>query len=761
LRDSADNEGVRGLRHPSAAFLAAVLPLCVVAYATGGTLQRAAQLVVSLAGVAGIVAGTRRNRPNAPQAWYSAAAALAVWLAGDALHAWGPGPLGEHLGHLAGGAAYLVAVLLLTRAAVLAARARSGENARSDLLRAAIATAPIVYVTWGLLVEDPVLTWLRTHAGAFPLEATYPLAHALLLGAFLRLAQVPGAGRRVAAIPAVVLGTILAADLLGLTQPPLLAGHPVTFDLRWLVAYPALGAAALHPAMVKVTEQGARFRRPAHAAEIVGLMLAPLTGPALLAWQDAHHEELSGPAASIFILVITLLVGARMLEMVRFINAQAATDDLTRLPNRRALQACADTHLADRRTRRALLLLDLDRFKEVNDSLGHDTGDRLLVQVAARLRSTVRSDDLLARLGGDEFAVLLDGAGREEAEHVAHALLASLEQPFDLGDLTVHAHGSVGIALFPEHGTDLSTLLRRADAAMYRAKRQGRVHLHDAADDEGSSDRLRLAEELRAGLDRHELVVHYQPKLSLRTGLVCGVEALVRWQHPTRGLLPPGAFLERAEEVGLMPDLTSEVLGLALDQAARWALDGRRLEVAVNLSTSSLLDVDLPREIAAGLAGRDLPPSALRLEITEEVLMADRARAREVLTELRRGGVTIAVDDFGTGYSSLAYLRDLPIDELKLDRSFIAPIEHDPRSAALVTSVVTLAHSLGLAMVAEGVEDEATLLLLAQLGADQAQGYHLSRPLPAAELEAWLDARTAITTGAQDPHGVSATRPRP
>lgn len=757
------------MRQPLAVYLAATLPLCVVAYATGGAIQRAFQLAAALGAVGAIVVGVRLHRPRAPRAWYAMAATLVLWLLGDALHAWGPAWFGESRAHLAGGVTYLGAILLLTRAATIAARARSGQNVRSDLLRAAIATAPIVYVTWALLVEAPIEAWFRSGTGPFPLEQLYPLAHAFLLGAFIRLAQVPGAGRRVAAVPAAVLATILAADVLGLTEPPLLAGHPVTFDIRWLVGYLALGAAALHPAMTKVTEQGSRFRPPTHASQIVGLMAAMFTGPALLAWQDVHHEEVSGPASSAFSVVITLLVGARMLEMVRFINAQAATDDLTRLPNRRALQACADAHLVDRRTHRALLLLDLDRFKEVNDSLGHDTGDRLLVQVAGRLQSAVRPGDLLARLGGDEFAVLLDDVSRHEAEAVARTLLASLAQPFDLGDLTVHAHGSVGIALFPEHGTDLSTLLRRADAAMYRAKRQGRVHLHDAAEDDGSSDRLRLAEELRAGLDRHELVVHYQPKLELRSGEVCGVEALVRWQHPTRGLLPPGAFLERAEEVGLMPELTREVLQLALDQAGRWAADGRHLEVAVNLSTSSLLDADLPREIEAALAARDLAPSALRLEITEEVLMADRARAREVLVELRRGGVPIAVDDFGTGYSSLAYLRDLPIDELKLDRSFIAPIEHDPRSAALVSSVITLAHSLGLTMVAEGVEDEATLVLLAQLGADQAQGYHLTRPLPPADLEAWLDARTAVTAGAPRPRasarptaaGVPATRRRP
>jgi diguanylate cyclase (GGDEF)-like protein len=397
-----------------------------------------------------------------------------------------------------------------------------------------------------------------------------------------------------------------------------------------------------------------------------------------------------------------------------------------------------------------MLLLDLDRFKEVNDSLGHHAGDELLIQVARRLRSQLRADDLLVRLGGDEFAVILDGAGRAEAERVAAGLVVVMDDPFDLGELAVHSSASIGIALFPEHGTDLATLLRKADVAMYLAKATGGFQVH-GRDDDGSGG-LRLSEEFRTALDEDQLVLHFQPKLDLGTGEVRGVEALVRWQHPERGLLAPAEFLERVEEAGLMAPMTRTVLAKALDQAVRWHASGRELSVAVNLSASSLVDVDLPARVGAMLAERRLPPSALQLEITEEFLMVDRARARTILTALREAGITISVDDFGTGYSSLSYLRDLPIDELKLDRSFVFPMSEDPRATALVSSTIDLAHSLGLRMVAEGVEDQDAYTALTQLGCDQAQGFFMSRPLPADELERWFDERLARREETADAH---------
>jgi diguanylate cyclase (GGDEF)-like protein len=434
---------------------------------------------------------------------------------------------------------------------------------------------------------------------------------------------------------------------------------------------------------------------------------------------------------------------ARMADLRRL---AATTDELTGLPNRRALYAEGQVRLAEpQRRRQALLMLDLDKFKEVNDSLGHHAGDQLLVQVGARLREHLRGADMLARLGGDEFAALLGDCGHEEATDVALKLRGALAAPFAIEGIVLHSSVSVGIALFPGDGPDLSTLLRKADIAMYKAKASGSgVHCYGKGDYTDGAARLQMLEELRTAIATDRLVLHYQPKIDLDTGDVHAVEALVRWDHASRGLLYPGVFLAEMEEAGLMPRLTRVVLAAALDQVATWQAHGQQLTVAVNLSASSLGDVELPEEIAAMLADRGVAPHALQLEVTEQFLMADRERARDILTRLRRSGVQISVDDFGTGYSSLSYLRDLPIDELKLDRSFVFPMADDARAAALVASIIGLAHSLGLRIVAEGVETHVAYNELRRLGCDQAQGYFMSRPVPAAELDHWLSNRPAI-----------------
>ncbi|MBG6213165.1 diguanylate cyclase (GGDEF)-like protein [Cryobacterium sp. CAN_C3] len=440
----------------------------------------------------------------------------------------------------------------------------------------------------------------------------------------------------------------------------------------------------------------------------------------------------------------------RQLVRMSDLHRQSRTDDLTGLPNRRALYSDVPGLLAAGQAgRSALLLLDLDRFKEVNDSLGHDIGDRLLAEVGRRLSQQLRTDDLLARIGGDEFAIFLDNTDQDQAVAVALKLRAALAEPVTLEGIALQTDVSIGIALAPDHGGDVGLLLRRADMAMYKAKfaRSGH-HVYARADDSRGEERLRTLEELRIALVTDQLILHYQPKIDLATGDVNAVEALVRWKHPGRGLLYPDTFLPLAEEAGLMHDLTNVVLGKALDQAAAWRAHNQPLTVAVNFSASSLINADLPARISAMLVDRGLPPTALTLEITEEFLMADFPRARVILSLLRGSGIQISVDDFGTGYSSLAYLRDLPIDELKLDKSFVMPMADDPRAAALVASTIVLAHSLGLRMVAEGVESEAVYNALARSGCDQAQGYYMSRPIPATELDRWLaNHRTVAATG--------------
>jgi diguanylate cyclase (GGDEF)-like protein len=436
----------------------------------------------------------------------------------------------------------------------------------------------------------------------------------------------------------------------------------------------------------------------------------------------------------------------------------ATHDSLTGLPNRRALYADGQALLSKTpNRRRALLLLDLDRFKEVNDSLSHYAGDQLLIEVGARLRGQMRSGDLLARLGGDEFAVLLDGADHDEAARIAEKLRATLAEPFTplagssgVGSVTLRTNASIGIALFPEDSPDLSVLLHKADIAMYMAKTSGEgYHTYSGIDDADGATKLQTIEELRTAVTSDQFVLHYQPKVDLDGGGVHSVEALIRWEHPTRGLLYPDAFLGLVEESGLMRAMTRLVLEMALDQAADWQVQGRHLTIAVNLSASSLVDADLPEEIFAMLAARNVPTHALQLEITEEFLMADRDRARTILTRLRDSGIQIAIDDFGTGYSSLSYLRDLPIDELKLDRSFIFPMADDARAGALVASTIALAHSLNLRMVAEGVENEIPYAELARLGCDQAQGFFMSKPVPAVELDRWLNNRHSVNESAQ------------
>ena len=453
-----------------------------------------------------------------------------------------------------------------------------------------------------------------------------------------------------------------------------------------------------------------------------------------------------------------LAVALRSAHLVQKLGYDATHDALTGLANRRGLYTDGLSRLTKESARpRALLLLDLDKFKEVNDSLGHHAGDQLLVEIATRLQGQLRSGDLLARLGGDEFAVLLEDVGLDEASNIAEGLRARLAEPFTplagpsaLGSLTLHSTVSIGIARFPDDGLELSALLRKADIAMYKAKMSGTGHhVYSDIDNADGADRLRTVDELQTAITSGQFVLHYQPKVDLATGGVHAVEALVRWEHPTRGLLYPSAFIDLVEVSGLMRAMTRLVLEMACDQAQTWQTKGTKLSIAVNLSASSLVDDALPEEVFAMLATRGVPPSALKLEITEDFLMSDRERARKILTRLRRGGVQISIDDYGTGYSSLGYLRDLPVDELKLDQSFVLPMTDDPRAAALVASSISLAHSLGLRMVAEGVETHSAYAELARLGCDQAQGYFISKPVPAAQLDHWLRTRSAI---GQPPH---------
>jgi diguanylate cyclase (GGDEF)-like protein len=426
---------------------------------------------------------------------------------------------------------------------------------------------------------------------------------------------------------------------------------------------------------------------------------------------------------------------------------QALHDALTGLPNRTLLRQRAEEALAGPAAGAVgLVLIDLDRFKEINDTLGHAHGDVVLQAVADRLRATVRGSDTVARLGGDEFAVLLTGVEDvESARQLAGRALAAMEAPIEVDGVSLDVDASIGIALSGAHGDDVESLLQNADIAMYSAKDQGLgVCVYDLSLNDHSPERLGLLGQLRRAIDNGELVLHFQPKVALPTVAVCGVEALVRWQHPERGLIPPGDFIPLAEHTPLIRPLTRFVVDAALEQCARWRDAGRVLAVAVNISARNLLDEQFVEEVQELLARWQVPASCLELEVTESGITADPDRARRILTRLAECGVTLSIDDFGAGYTSLAQLKDLPVHQLKIDRSFIAPMAADPSNALIVRSVVELGRNLGLTTVAEGVEDEATRDSLRAMGCDVAQGYYVCRPMPAEQLEGWFDATVAV-----------------
>ncbi|HZG90490.1 MAG TPA: bifunctional diguanylate cyclase/phosphodiesterase [Pseudonocardia sp.] len=446
----------------------------------------------------------------------------------------------------------------------------------------------------------------------------------------------------------------------------------------------------------------------------------------------------------------------RLLELERERAVHDAHHDaLTGLPNRilfaerveQALGARAGTDAGV-----ALLLVDLDRFKEINDTFGHRCGDQLIVQVGARLREVAQGAGTVARLGGDEFAVLLpEVESVQGAVETAGALRGALISPFPVDGVDLDVEASVGVAVSGHHGQDAVTLLQRADIAMYVAKDQGRgIFVYDREADRHSPAKLAVLGDLRRALDRGELVLHYQPKVSVGSGEVVGVEALVRWHHPQRGLVLPGAFMPFAEHTGLIGPLTRHILDEALAQARAWCAQGRPRCVAVNLSARCLLDERLPDQVGELLAAHGVAADLLVLEVTESAVVTEPKRAQELLGRLSSLGVRISIDDFGAGYTSLSQLKTLPVSELKIDRSFVTTMTEDTRNALIVQSVIELGHNLGLSIVAEGVEDERTLTALAALHCDIAQGYHLDRPMAAA----LLDAREPA------PHGVPGTGSR-
>jgi diguanylate cyclase (GGDEF)-like protein/PAS domain S-box-containing protein len=433
---------------------------------------------------------------------------------------------------------------------------------------------------------------------------------------------------------------------------------------------------------------------------------------------------------------------AALLSQAALNEHQALHDALTGLPNRTLFRSRVDqaVEAAGRaRSRAAVLVLDLDGFKEVNDSLGHAAGDDLLVEVGRRLKGALRTSDTVARLGGDEFGVLLPhGSLPDEVVRAVERMQAAID-PITLQGRSLSLEASIGIALYPDDGQDVETLLRCADGAMYHAKEEkSGWAFYDSSCIRQDTGRLTLMGELRRALERRELVLYYQPKAVLADGKVHAVEALLRWNHPVRGLVSPDDFIPMAEQTGVIKPLTLYVICEALRQCRSWQDDGLRLAIAVNLSARNLVDTEFPTHVAALLKRWDVDSGLLEFELTESAMLADPARTKLILEHLSAMGIRLSIDDFGTGYSSLAYLKRLPVSEIKVDRSFVMNMQQDEDDATIVRSTIDLARNLGLDVVAEGVESEQVWNRLKALGCTAAQGYYLSRPVPAPELQTWL-----------------------
>ena len=624
---------------------------------------------------------------------------------------------------------YLLPYPLLLTAVVALARSQLrglAPGAFLDGLLGALSCA----AAGSIITLHPVLDSLQGSAAAQIVGGTYPVADltltALIVGVVILRGGRPGATW-------LWLGsgmiTFAVADTLYLYRVAIdtySVGTPL--DGLWAVGLNLMAIAAT------LTYRRGNHRPMLTSSEALVLpSVFSLIGVGILIYGSLADRGL--PVYAVVLTAVTLLTALRRtalgfsaLRQLAVSRRQARTDELTQLPNRRYFDEHVQRILGERLDgdNLAVLMFDLDDFKAVNETFGHHAGDELLRQIGPRLRRELRDGDVLARLGGDEFGLLLVGCDRATAAIVAERLMSTIAMPFLIDGELQTAAASLGIALCPEDGVDLAVLLQRADAAMRGAKanRNG-VAEYNADRHSDPQDRLNA----REALARHELVLVYQPQFDLRSGRMVGVEALVRWQHPARGLLMPDAFLPFFEQAGLMAELTLRVLELGAAQIREWHLTGSDLQLSINLAPSALLRPDLIDSIGDTLTGQGLAPHSLTVEITENAMMLDMDRSRRALTELRALGVQLSLDDYGTGYCSLTYLRDLPLDEVKIDRSFVMNLVPGSIDAAIVASTVDLARTLGLRTVAEGVENPEVLRFLSGLGCDIGQGYLLGRPV--------------------------------
>ena len=691
---------------------------------------------VNTSGAVAAVIGLRRGRPRNRSAWTMLAAALSLSAAGDIIFAgydlFGVEPPFPSVADVL----YIAAHLLAALAVVLLSH-RAG---RDTVLEAGVLTIPLALVYWNAII-GPIIADGSTGLAIVVAVGT-PIGTLIVLFGALRA----GFSMEMRKMPARLLVTGMVAWFVPdayYATASLRGTYTVGgwMDLGWMLMPLLLGAAALHPQMPQLNV-------PLHVSTnilSVGRYRVVIAG--VLAMELFAVATTSGHARLISLAVLASggLAAVRIRRPLRDMGERATRDALTGLPNRtellRRLTFALAELPADGSSKVALLFCDLDRFKDVNDSLGHEAGDRLLVAITQRIIDAVPDDrDIVARLGGDEFVILMPGATDEASDFVAERLVTTFKEPVVINGTELYPSVSVGVRTTDDYQADPAELLRDADTAMYQAKKsgRGRAERFDDRYAAEASARLRLDTELRHALFNEELTCVYHPEIDLVTGRLYALEALVRWRHPTRGLLSPDEFVPHAETHGIIGQLFELVLEQALSAQDGWLAEfGWRPVVAVNVSPRQLSDARLIPVVLGALAAHGTPASALIVEVTETALV-DETVMTSSLAELRRHGIAVAVDDFGTGYSSVSRLADRHWDALKIDRSFVTGITDDPARAGVVRAMIALAHALQLRSIAEGVEDEATLVVLRKLGCDETQGYLHGRPMPADYFANWL-----------------------
>lgn len=693
--------------------------------------------------VAAVASWLRGERsPRERGAWRTFAIALVCWMFGVLHQAFVTNYSNEY--PTLADAAFLAFYVLTYIAIALWARTHSAHFLPSSWLDGTIAGvgAAAIAATW---VLAPTLRLTGSTVGAVATNLAYPIADLLLMASIILASN---ALRRMGSswwLIAAGLGWFFIGDVYFLISRSTGGGGPPTGTLlamAWPVGVLLVGWAATQHADSDqpVRPQQHRYAIPAFfSACAIGILIYGQR-------QELPVSALVFTVATLLLAVIRIALTTREVRALTASRQEARTDYLTGLPNRRHVVERLTAEVASAQTPTSLLIFDLDRFKEVNDSLGHVAGDDLLRQVGERLSRATGKVGLIARLGGDEFAVVLPNHDATRAAGVAATLRASMWDAFQVSGVPVAIYASVGLASAPEHGKTAAELLAQADIAMYQAKRSDLgIATYRPQRTDPSRDRLELLSDLRRALDEDQFVLYYQPQLDLTTDTVYGVEALVRWRHPRRGLLLPGDFLPVVTETRLMTALTEKVLRLALADRASLHRAGLSVRMSVNISASDLVNADLLALVEEILDEEAIGHSQLVLEVTEDDVISDHTRSREVLGKIRALGALVSVDDYGTGRASLSYLRDLPLDEIKLDRRFLRNAPADALNAAIVRSTIELAHTLGLSMVAEGVENAACLEWLRDLGCNIAQGYHIGRPMPLDNLSDWLQARTPAT----------------